>query len=292
MRASPYLLALVLLGGCTTTNVGQDRLAERDPLEGFNRAVWGVNQGVDKVVLKPVTKVYRAITPKPARRGITNVFANLSEPFSFINNVLQGKPKRALNTLARFVINTTVGIGGLADPASKMGIKPAREDFGQTLAAWGVNGGPFLMLPLLGPTTLRDGVGMGVAQLADPYRVCLRECDLPHGLPTGMTVGQIIDARSNLIDSGADAFLKTSADSYATARSAYLQTRRAAILDQESGGAAAATGDADLDAAVADIDASASDGNATAPAETPPAPAEQPDPAAPSPDQPQPPTTN
>jgi len=148
MRASSSVLALVLLAGCATVP-GTDRLAEKDPLEGFNRAMWGVNRGVDKVVLKPVTKVYRAVTPKPARRGISNVFANLSEPWSFINNLLQGKPKRAVETLARFIINTTVGVGGLGDPATKMGLKAAPEDFGQTLAVWGVNGGPYLVLPLL-----------------------------------------------------------------------------------------------------------------------------------------------
>jgi len=269
MRASSSVLALVLLAGCATVP-GTDRLAEKDPLEGFNRAMWGVNRGVDKVVLKPVTKVYRAVTPKPARRGISNVFANLSEPWSFINNLLQGKPKRAVETLARFIINTTVGVGGLGDPATKMGLKAAPEDFGQTLAVWGVNGGPYLVLPLLGPATLRDGVGMGVAQLADPYRVCLRECGLPKGLPTGMNVGQIIDARSQLIDSGADGFLDASADSYATARSAYLQRRRAAITDDAGDSAAPAgggsSGDADLDAALKEINGD--QGAATPPAST------------------------
>jgi len=273
MRASSSVLALVLLAGCATVP-GTDRLAEKDPLEGFNRAMWGVNRGVDKVVLKPVTKVYRAVTPKPARRGISNVFANLSEPWSFINNLLQGKPKRAVETLARFIINTTVGVGGLGDPATKMGLKAAPEDFGQTLAVWGVNGGPYLVLPLLGPATLRDGVGMGVAQLADPYRVCLRECGLPKGLPTGMNVGQIIDARSQLIDSGADGFLDASADSYATARSAYLQRRRAAITDDAGDSAAPAgggsSGDADLDAALKEI-------NGDQGAATPPAPTLAPD---------------
>jgi phospholipid-binding lipoprotein MlaA len=278
MRASSSVLALVLLAGCATVP-GTDRLAEKDPLEGFNRAMWGVNRGVDKVALKPVTKVYRAVTPKPARRGISNVFANLSEPWSFINNLLQGKPKRAVETLARFIINTTVGVGGLGDPATKMGLKAAPEDFGQTLAVWGVNGGPYLVLPLLGPATLRDGVGMGVAQLADPYRVCLRECGLPKGLPTGMNVGQIIDARSQLIDSGADGFLDASADSYATARSAYLQRRRAAITDDAGDAAAPAgggsSGDADLDAALKEINGDQGAATPTAPTLAPDQPAAQ-----------------
>lgn len=233
-------LALGLaLSACTTTRVGTDRLAEKDPLEGFNRTIWAVNRGADKVVVKPVTQVYRAVAPKPARDGVRNFFANVGEPFSFINNVLQGKPDRAVRNLGRFLINTTVGIGGLFDQASRVGVRPATEDFGQTLAAWGANGGPYLVLPLLGPSTLRDGVGTGVSQLADPYRVCLRECGLPEGLPTGMNVLEIISVRDGLIEAGADGFLESSLDPYAAARSAFLQRRRAEILNQEGDDAAA-----------------------------------------------------
>jgi phospholipid-binding lipoprotein MlaA len=233
-------LALGLaLSACTTTRVGTDRLAEKDPLEGFNRTIWAVNRGADKVVVKPVTQVYRAVAPKPARDGVRNFFANVGEPFSFINNVLQGKPDRAVRNLGRFLINTTVGIGGLFDQASRVGVRPATEDFGQTLAVWGANGGPYLVLPLLGPSTLRDGVGTGVSQLADPYRVCLRECDLPKGLPTGMNVLEIISVRDGLIEAGADGFLESSLDPYAAARSAFLQRRRAEILNQDGDDAAA-----------------------------------------------------
>lgn len=231
------LLAAALLSGCAT--VGQDRLAERDPLEGFNRGVWGFNRAIDKVAIKPVTQVYRAVAPRPVRQGVSNAFANLTEPWSFVNNILQGKPKRALRTLARFVVNTTVGIGGLFDRATKMGIKPAREDFGQTLAKWGVNGGPYLVLPILGPSTLRDGVGTGVAFGADPFNVALNNSDLTRTQRYGVRAAQAISARSDLIESGGDAFLDSSLDSYAAARSAYLQARRVAILDQENGDAAA-----------------------------------------------------
>jgi phospholipid-binding lipoprotein MlaA len=253
MRVLAAFVSLSLLAGCATT-AGTDRLAERDPLEGFNRGVWGFNRIADAVVLKPVTTVYRTITPRPARRGISNVFANLSEPFSFINNMLQGKPKRAINSLKRFVVNSTLGVGGLADPASKMGMKPTREDFGQTLASWGVNGGPYLVLPLLGPSTFRDGVGTGVSQIADPYRVGLREA--PNDVQLGVNAGEVIMIRNDLTESGADAFLDASADPYVAARAAYLQRRRAQILDQEDAPATdSANGDAALDAALADIDA-------------------------------------
>lgn len=233
MRLFAACLALIFLGGCTTTSPGTDRLAERDPLEGFNRGVWAVNRGVDTVVLKPVSTVYRTITPKPARRGLSRVLANLGEPFSAINNLLQGKPKRAMNNLGRFVVNSTIGVGGLADHATKIGIKPAPEDFGQTLAAWGVNGGPYLVLPILGPSTLRDGVGSGVAQFTDPYRVCLRECGPSGTAQLAATGAEIVITRAELTEAGADAFLKSSLDPYATARSAYLQRRRAQIEDRE-----------------------------------------------------------
>jgi phospholipid-binding lipoprotein MlaA len=286
MRALVPLAALALLAGCATTP-GQDRLAERDPLQGVNRAVWGFNQGVDKVVLRPVSSVYRAVTPRPARRGLSRILANLAEPWSFVNNMLQGKPDRAFTNLGRFVINTTIGVGGLADHATKMGLKPAYEDFGQTLAAWGVNGGPYLVLPILGPTTLRDGVGMGMAQFGDPYRVCLRKCGLTNTQQYGATAAEIISIRADLSESGADGLLDASLDSYATAKSAYLQRRRAAILDQDDDGTALpatgpgdaagkpadASGDAALDAALADIKAQQAEQAQPAPAEAAPAPA-------------------
>ncbi|WP_296538947.1 VacJ family lipoprotein [Rhizorhabdus sp.] len=237
-QAAARMIGVVALGmlisGCTTTRVGTDRLAERDPLEGFNRTIWAVNRGADKVVVKPVTQVYRAVAPKPARDGVRNFFANVSEPFSFINNILQGHGDRAIRNLGRFVVNTTIGIGGLFDQATRMKIKPAPEDFGQTLAAWGANGGPYLMLPLLGPSTLRDAVGRGTTLVADPYRVCVNRCNLPSGVPIALTAAEVISTRDGLIETGADSFLESSLDPYAAARSAYLQRRHADILNRDS----------------------------------------------------------
>ena len=234
--------AIALLGGCATMP-GTDRLAEKDPLEKVNRGIWAFDQAADKVVLKPVTNVYRAVAPKPVRQGASNFFANVTEPWSFVNNVLQGKLNRAGRNLKRFVVNTTIGIGGLFDHASKMGIHPANEDLGQTLAVWGVNGGPYLVLPLLGPSTLRDGVGSGVAAYADPVSFGINQADVNVWYKRGYRAAQIISARSDLIDSGGDAFLQSSLDPYASARSAYLQSRRAQILDQEDGGGASAPED-------------------------------------------------
>ncbi|WP_116092438.1 VacJ family lipoprotein [Sphingomonas crusticola] len=223
--------AMLVLSACATVP-GQNRLAERDPLEKFNRGVWGVNMAADKVLIKPVSQAYRAVAPRPVRQGVTNAFANLTEPWSFINNILQGKPKRAVRNLSRFIVNTTIGIGGLFDQASKMKIRPAPEDFGQTLARWGVNGGPYLVLPLLGPSTLRDGVGTGVASYADPVRVAVNQADVDVWYKRGFVAAQVISGRSDLTESGGDAFLQSSLDPYAAARSAFLQRRAAAIVDQ------------------------------------------------------------
>ncbi|ATE67017.1 VacJ family lipoprotein [Rhizorhabdus dicambivorans] len=267
------------LSACTTTRVGTDRLAEKDPLEGFNRGVWAVNRGADKVIVKPVSQVYRAVTPKPARDGVRNFFANVGEPFSFINNILQGKGDRAIRNLGRFVVNTTIGIGGLFDQASRMKIQPAPEDLGQTFAAWGMNGGPYLVLPLLGPSTMRDGVGTGLSQVADPYRYCLNNCDLPNGLPIALTATEVISTRAGLIEAGADNFLESSLDPYAAARSAYLQRRRAEILNRDAADLIPDEGDEAnpaLDDALSAADADAGiPGTDTAPspgAENPPAP--------------------
>lgn len=241
-RTAAKLLAPIagafLLGACATTP-GQYELAQRDPLEKFNRGVWSVNRGADKVVIKPAAQVYRAVTPRPVRQGVSNVFSNLSEPWSFVNNLLQGKGERAGRNLARFLINSTVGIAGLWDPASKLGARPAPEDLGQTLAVWGVNGGPYLVLPLLGPSTLRDGIGSGVAAYADPVKYAINNADISVWYKRGYLAAYIIDTRSQLIESGGDAFLESSLDPYAAARSAYLQLRTAEIADQDDQGAPA-----------------------------------------------------
>jgi phospholipid-binding lipoprotein MlaA len=255
------------LSACATTP-GTDRLAEQDPWEGFNRGVWTVNRGVDKVVGKPVAQVYRAVTPKPGRDGVRNFFANIAEPWSFINNIFQGKIDRAVRNLGRFAVNSTAGIGGLFDHASRVGIEKAPEDLGQTFAAWGANGGPYVMLPLLGPSTMRDGLGTGIGFFADPYQVCLNYCGLPSGVPLAVLGVQVTSFRDGVIESGADNFLESSLDPYAATRSAYLQLRQAQIRDQESDEAAAeAAAAADAEANPIDADpASAADADAGIPA--------------------------
>lgn len=230
------MLALCLiasLGGCATTR-DSGALAANDPYEGFNRGVWAFNDAVDTVAIKPATTVYRTVTPQPARRGLSRVLANLSEPFSFINNLLQGKPDRAFNALGRFLVNTTIGVGGLADHATDLGLPPTKEDFGQTLAVAGARKSPYLVLPLLGPSTVRDAVGTAVQFVADPAQILINH-ELSRTEQAVVAGTRVIDARSQIIESGAEAVLETSADPYAVARSAFFQRREAEIRDAEGG---------------------------------------------------------
>ena len=234
MRLILAMLAAASLGACATTGNRAD-LDPRDPHEGFNRGVWSFNQAADKAVIKPVTTVYRTITPVPARRGITAILRNLSEPFSAVNALLQGKPNRAFNSIGRFVINTTIGVGGLADHATDLGLPPTREDFGQTLHHWGAKNSPYLVLPLLGPSTIRDGVGTAVQFVADPAQIITQDVIGMNGTERAALTGvRIIDGRSQAIDSGYDGVLETSADPYAAARSTYFQRREQQLRDEEA----------------------------------------------------------
>lgn len=231
------LLLMLVLTACATTQAGPNGMADRDPDEGFNRDMWAVNQGVDTVLIRPVAEVYRTVTPRPARSGVSNAFRNLTEPWSFVNNLLQGKPDRALRNLGRFIVNSTIGVGGLFDHATALGIEPAPEDFGQTLAVWGVGDGGYIMNPLLGPSTRRDTVGAVVDFLANPVSIFFdRGLNLTILEQYSIRGANIISTRAELIDGGLDGFLESSADPYAAARSAFFQTREAAILDYDTAG--------------------------------------------------------
>lgn len=249
LRVAAALLFGAGLAGCATT------APDADPLAGYNRAMFRANDALDRTVLRPGAVVYRTVTPVPARRGLARVLENLSEPWSALNALLQGKPRRAMNSLGRFVVNTTIGVGGLADHATGLGLKPTREDFGQTLATWGVGDGGYLVLPLFGPSTVRDGVGFGVSFVADPQNIAVAQVINPTTIESAAIIaGRTIVARSELIDSGVEQVLATSADPYATARSAYRQRRAAQIADDDG---ASLNPDAALDAALEDIDAAA-----------------------------------
>ncbi|MEO0411854.1 MAG: VacJ family lipoprotein [Pseudomonadota bacterium] len=228
-----FFLAAAVLSGCAKKPTDPAELAafeqNKDPFEPWNRGVWRVNQAVDKVTLRPLAIGYRAVTPEPFRVGIRNAFDNLTEPWSFINNIFQGKFGRAGRNLGRLVINSTVGIGGLFDAASDFGVSSADEDLGQTFATWGIDEGPFIMLPLLGPSNARDFTGFIGQALGDPVGLYLRVEDL-NTANIGMTAGNILVQREQVLDQF-DALVTQSQDSYAAIRSGYRQNREFDIYD-------------------------------------------------------------
>ncbi len=223
---------ILLLCSCVTPHPGSNAEALRDPWEKTNRKIYAANKKLDKYVALPVTKAYRAVTPTAARHGISNALSNIGEPLSFANAVAQGKIKQAFRTLDRFLINSVIGVGGLADRATDLGRPEEPEDFGQTLAWWGVKSGPFVMLPLIGPSTIRDTAGFGVDIATNPFDYG-RRAVIPFTIyaTVGKFFGQTIDLRSRLLDSGAEGLLANSLDEYATVRSAYLQRRQSLIYD-------------------------------------------------------------
>ncbi len=222
---------VVALSGCAT-HPGGMAAAYRDPYEAFNRKVYALNKGLDRYALLPGAKVYRAGTPAALRRGIAGGLSNLDEPLSFINSGLQAKPKAASRTLARFLVNTIFGVAGLVDVATDWGLPEQKEDFGQTFAVWGISSGPYLMLPFFGPSTMRDGAGLGLEFVADPVPYVRNRITRWRTINTVESFGlKALNLRSSLIDAGADGILSSSLDEYATVRSAYLQRRQSQIYD-------------------------------------------------------------
>ena len=223
--------SLAVVAGCAHQPGGMAE-AYRDPYEPFNRKVYALNKGLDHYVLLPGAKGYRLTVPAAARRGVSGGMTNLGEPLSFANAGLQGKPKEASHTLARFLVNTIFGVAGLVDVATDWGLPEQYEDFGQTFAVWGFSSGPYLMLPFFGPSTLRDGVGLGVEFIVDPVPYVRNRLTPWHFSNTVEEFGlKALDLRSGLIDAGADGALAASLDEYATIRSAYLQHRQSQIYD-------------------------------------------------------------
>ncbi|TAK66709.1 MAG: VacJ family lipoprotein [Betaproteobacteria bacterium] len=215
------LVALLGLGGCAT--VGG---TPGDPLEGYNRAMFGFNDGVDKAIIKPLASGYKTIMPEVARIGVTNFFANLGDLWIGINNILQGKVGAGVSDFGRFAINTTVGILGLFDVASNAGLEKHNEDFGQTLGRWGVGSGAYVVLPILGPSNVRDGISLlALDWRGDPLWYV-------GNIPTrNELVGvRAVDNRANLLDLSRLAE-EAALDHYAYERDAFLQRRRSLIYD-------------------------------------------------------------
>ena len=228
VRRAAMVLAVAVLAGCAAVPANDpEARAEfqeiNDPGERVNRAIFGFNQGLDKAVIKPVTGAYRAVAPDPIRRSVHNFLANLGSPVTFLNDILQGEFKRAMTTAGRFVINSTAGLIGLFDQAAPMGLEPHREDFGQTLAVWGFEEGPYVMLPVLGPSNYRDAIGFVVDTLVDPLNLWVHNTDREYVAYSRISAAGI-DTRDQLWDV-LDDLEKSSIDFYAAIRSLYRQRR-------------------------------------------------------------------
>lgn len=219
-RSAVLTVALVgLLGGCATSG------NPKDPIEGFNRAVYGFNEVVDTVLIKPVAQGYDAALPTPVRTGVTNFFGNIADLFIGVNNLLQGKPDQAASDLGRVLINSTIGILGLFDVATEAGLEKHEEDFGQTFGRWGAGNGAYVVVPIFGPRTVRDTAGLVLDVATDPV------ANIGH-VPTRNTLLglRLIDARADLLP--ADKVIEEAAlDKYAYVRDGYLQRRRNLVHD-------------------------------------------------------------
>jgi phospholipid-binding lipoprotein MlaA len=224
------------LAGCATPPPASDPDAvadfqqTNDPLEPTNRLFYKINDGLDVVILRPAALIYRAVVPNPVRTGIHNVLDNMGGPVRLANDVLEGKAGRASDTARRFVINTIVGVGGVFDFAKDAGIQNHDADFSLTLASWGVPEGPYLYLPVLGPSSPRDATGFGVDSAMDPFTWIGRPSPAFTAESYAKTGAGALDERSRLLDA-VDSIKKTALDPYATFRSLYRQNR-AAKLDK------------------------------------------------------------
>jgi phospholipid-binding lipoprotein MlaA len=220
-----------LLAACATPPTDPTERAAfeqtNDPLEPLNRQTLDFNLFLDRILLKPVTKVYIAIVPEEGRDALRRALRNMKEPVVVINNVLQGELERAGIAVARFTVNSTLGIGGLVEVAEKMGLQKENGDFGQTLFVWGLPEGPYLVLPILGPSSPRDAVGMGIDNYIDPFAYLASVKDLDEIQITRFVLDGI-DQRAQAMDV-LDDLEKNSLDFYAQLRS-LAQQRRAAEL--------------------------------------------------------------
>ena len=226
MRWVVAALALALLQGCATG----PNANPADPLEPFNRTVFNFNDGVDRAVIKPAATVYQDVTPALVRTGVTNFFENISDAWSMVNNALQFKPEASGESFFRFAVNSFWGLGGVLDVASEMKIPKHREDFGRTLGYWGVASGPYLVLPLLGPSTVRDSVG----SLVDTQgNLVNRVPDVP--VRNSLISLRAVDIRASFLSAG-DFLEQASLDKYSFERDIYLQRHRS-----RTGAAAAPT---------------------------------------------------
>lgn len=208
-----------LLSGCATSG------NPKDPIEGFNRAMFAFNEGLDAALIKPVAQGYDKVLPMPVKTGVTNFFGNIADLFIGVNNLLQGKPDQAVSDLGRVAINSTIGILGLFDVASEAGLEKHEEDFGQTFGRWGAGDGAYVVIPVFGPRTVRDTAGLVLDMAVDPVG------NIDHvATRNALTALRMIDMRADLLP--ADKVIAEAAlDKYAYVRDGYLQRRRNLVFD-------------------------------------------------------------
>jgi phospholipid-binding lipoprotein MlaA len=223
MKNLVLLIAGLWLAGCASLP-NNSKPDARDPWERFNRTTFKVNDALDRAILRPTARAYAKVTPRVVRTGISNFFANLETTTTLVNDALQGKMRAAGHDTARLLLNTTLGLGGLFDPATAAGLDKNDEDFGQTLGKWGMSSGPYLMMPLFGPTTVRDFAGRGVDTFTDPSHY-LEDDSTRYAI----TAVGVVDLRYGLLS--LDAQLEQSFDRYAFVRNAWLQRREYKVKD-------------------------------------------------------------
>ena len=228
----------LLLTGCATSG------NPKDPIEGFNRAMFAINDGVDKAVIRPVAVGYDTVMPSPIKKGVTNFFGNIADLFIGVNNLLQGKVSNGVSDFGRVLVNSTVGLLGLIDVASDIGMEKHEEDFGQTFGRWGVGSGAYVVLPLLGPSTVRDSVGLVADMKTNPIPY-LDDVSTRNTL----LALSLIDKRAGFL--AADKVVEAAAlDKYSYIRDAHLQRRRNLIYDgnpPREGDDSASTTEVDID---------------------------------------------
>lgn len=224
MRPIAALLACTLLAGCASTGKALAP-SPADPWERVNRATFAFNDGVDRAVLRPVAQAYVRVVPRTVRTGVNNFLTNLAYPTTIANNLLQLKLLAALSDTARFTLNSTLGLAGLLDPATAAGLARNDEDFGQTLGWWGVRPGPYLVLPLMGPSTLRDTVGRG----GDYYTDLRSHLDADNAVDFAYLGISIVNARARLLST--ERLIDGVYDRYGLVRDAYLQRREYQVRD-------------------------------------------------------------
>jgi phospholipid-binding lipoprotein MlaA len=217
-------VAAVMVLGLTACATGPDA-HPKDPLEPWNRGVYRFNDVLDTNVVKPVAETYQEVTPDPVRKGVSNFFGNIRDVWSSVNAALQLRPQEAVENLFRVGVNTTLGLGGVLDVATEMGIPRTRMDFGQTLGRWGVPAGPYLVLPLLGPSSVRDAAGTGVQFRLNEYTNFDDE-----NLQNSLTVLEVVDIRAGLLRAGI-LLDEAAIDKYSFVRDFYLQRRQNQIDD-------------------------------------------------------------